>query len=196
MTAFVLGNGVSRQGVSVPALLRQGPVYGCNALYRDHVPTVLVATDTAIAREIQQLGYARDHCFYTRRPLPGSGALAVPREYFGFSSGPIAVALAAQQGHDPIYLLGFDLGPDHQGRFNNCYAGTEFYKALGSEPTFSGNWVRQLRRVLADHVTQRFVRVHGNTTAHIPELRTVTNLDSITLQEFSRSINILEEELT
>jgi len=196
MTAFVLGNGVSRQGVSVPALQQQGPVYGCNALYRDHVPTVLVATDTAIAREIQQSGYARDHCFYTRRPLPGSGALAVPREYFGFSSGPIAVVLAAQQGHDPIYLLGFDLGPDHRGRFNNCYAGTEFYKPRGSDPTFAGNWVRQLRRVLTDHVTQQFVRVHGDVTAHIPELRNVTNLDSITLQEFLHSINIPEEMLT
>jgi hypothetical protein len=196
MTAFVLGNGVSRAGISISALQHQGAVYGCNALYRDHAPDVLVATDTAIAREIQQSGYARDHVFYTRRPLPDSGALTVPREYFGFSSGPIAVALAAQQSHDPIYLLGFDMGPDHRGRFNNCYAGTEFYKPQNSEPTFTGNWVRQLRRVLADHTTQSFVRVCGDTTARIPELESLHNLSHIGRDEFSNSINTIEDTHT
>lgn len=196
MTAFVLGNGVSRGSISVPLLQQQGPVYGCNALYRDHAPTVLVATDTAIAREIQQSGYARDHCFYTRRPLPDLGGRVVPREYFGFSSGPIAVALAAQHGHDPIYLLGFDMGPDHQGRFNNCYAGTEFYKTLGSDPTFVGNWVRQLRRVIDDHATQRFVRVCGDTTARIQELEYLHNLSHIDVGEFSHSINIVKDTHT
>lgn len=193
MIAFVLGNGVSRAGISISALQEQGAVYGCNALYRDHAPTVLVATDTAIAREIQQSGYARDHVFYTRRPLPGLGALTVPREYFGFSSGPIAVALAAQQWYDPIYLLGFDMGPNHLGRFNNCYAGTEFYKSQNSDPTFVGNWVRQLRRVLADNTTQSFVRVCGDTTARIPELESLHNLSHIGVNEFFNSINTIKD---
>jgi hypothetical protein len=193
ITAFVMGNGVSRAHISISQLRLVGTVYGCNALYRDGVPDVLVATDTAIARDIQDRGYARDHVFYTRRPLPDSGALTVPREYFGFSSGPIAVALAAQARHDPVYLLGFDMGPDAQGRFNNCYAGTEFYKPHDSEPTFVGNWVRQLRRVLADHAQQSFVRVCGVTTAAVPELESLHNLRHISRVEFDRSINIAEE---
>jgi len=193
MAAFVLGNGVSRRCVDVANLARQGAVYGCNALYRTHTPSVLVATDQHIAREIQESGYARLHRFYTRRPLAKLGALTVPREYFGFSSGPIAVALAAQDNHDPVYLIGFDMGPDQQGQFNNIYAGTEFYKPINSSPTFVGNWVRQIQRVLADHPVQTFVRVQGDTTADIAELQNIRNLQHINLAEFLARINTVEE---
>ena len=41
--AFVLGNGVSRQQVDLENLKHFGPIYGCNALYRDFTPTALVA---------------------------------------------------------------------------------------------------------------------------------------------------------
>lgn len=193
MAAFVLGNGRSRSQISVDDLQRRGPVYGCNALYRTHAPTVLVATDQHIARAIQESGYARLHRFYTRRPLPKLGAHTVPREYFGFSSGPIALALAAQDRHDPVYLLGFDMGPDAQGRFNNIYAGTDFYKAVGSEPTFTGNWVRQMIRVMNDNPTTQFVRVQGAETAEITELRSVRNLQHVSMAEFRASINNTKE---
>jgi hypothetical protein len=193
MSAFVLGNGVSRLEVSVDRLKLVGPVYGCNALYRTHTVTALVATDQHIAREIQESGYAKLHRFYTRRPLQGLGANTVPREYFGFSSGPIAVSLAARDRYDPVYLIGFDMGPNQQGRFNNVYASTPFYKTQNSEPTFTGNWVRQLQRVLADHPTQTFIRVHGDTTAELPELESIKNLQNISMVEFLDSINTGEE---
>lgn len=189
MTAFVLGNGVSRLEVKIEQLMGHGAVYGCNALYRTHAPTVLVATDQHIAREIQESGYAKMHRFYTRRPLPKLGAQTVPREYFGFSSGPIAVALAAQDRHDPVYLIGFDMGPTEHGRFNNIYAGTEFYKPVNSEPTFTGNWIRQLQRIMADYANQAFVRVMGSGTADIPELAAARNLRHITMAEFLTCIN-------
>lgn len=193
MTAFVLGNGVSRLEVKIEQLVGHGAVYGCNALYRTHAPTVLVATDQHIAREIQESGYAKMHRFYTRRPLAKLGAHTVPREYFGFSSGPIAVALAAQDRHDPVYLIGFDMGPDQRGRFNNVYAGTQFYKQPNSEPTFTGNWVRQLQRIMADHAQQTFVRVQGTTTADISELQAVKNLQHMRMQEFLHRINKQKE---
>jgi hypothetical protein len=194
MTAFVLGNGVSRLEVRTEQLMGLGAVYGCNGLYRTHAVTALVATDQHIAREIQESGYARMHRFYTRRPLPKLGAQTVPREYFGFSSGPIAVALAARDRWDPVYLIGFDMGPDPRGRFNNVYAGTQFYKQPNSEPTFTGNWIRQLQRVMADHAQQTFVRVQGATTAAVPELDAVKNLQHITMQEFFCRINNEKDE--
>lgn len=193
MTAFVLGNGVSRAALDLDQLAAAGTVYGCNALYRTWTPTVLVATDQHIARAIQESGYARQHRFYTRRPLPRLGAQVVPREYFGFSSGPIATALAARDGHDPVYLLGFDMGPDHVGRFNNIYAGTEFYKCTNSEPTFTGNWVRQMVRVMNDHSRHCFVRVYGTTTAEISELQRVRNLQHESIQDFVSRINTCKE---
>jgi hypothetical protein len=190
MAAFVLGNGVSRAALDVDLLMARGPVYGCNALYRTHAVTALVATDRPIADAIQSSGYSLRHRFYTRRPQPGTGAQAVPRAYFGFSSGPIALALAAADSPGSrIYLLGFDLGASATGRFNNVFAGTEFYKPPEASATFTGNWVRQLVRVMRDHEHNRFVRVHGETTAQISEFESVPNLEWITLTEFLRRIN-------
>jgi hypothetical protein len=193
MTAFVLGNGQSRDGIDINRLLELGAVYGCNALYRTHTPTVLVATDKPISEQIQQSGYSKKHRFYTRRPLPNSGALPVPAQYFGYSSGPLATAIAAINGHNPIYMLGFDMGPGEDGRFNNIYAGTEFYKPTGSVPTFVGNWVKQITTVTIDFKHQKFIRVHGKSTAKITELETITNLENLSLADFLIRINTGEE---
>ena len=193
MAAFVLGNGVSRDAVDIERIQRRGPVYGCNGLYRTHMITALIATDTAISRAIQESGYSKRHRFYTRRPLPNSGALAVPKSYFGYSSGPIAVAVAASDNETPIYLLGFDMGPDQTGKFNNIYANTEFYKPLGAAPTYTGNWVKQLTKVLADHPHQSFVRVMGKTTAPVPELEKLKNLTFMTMETFVERINTTKD---
>jgi hypothetical protein len=190
MAAFVLGNGVSRAAVDVDLLMRLGPVYGCNALYRTHVVTALVATDRPIAEAIQNSGYSLEHRFYTRRPLPNTGAQAVPRPYFGFSSGPIALALAAaENAGSRVYLLGFDLGPTESGRFNNVFADTEHYKTSGATPTFTGNWVRQITTVMRDHPGCQFLRVYGRTTAVITEFESVRNLERVEISEFLRRIN-------
>lgn len=189
MTAFVLGNGISRQAVSVPALMEIGTVYGCNAIYREHTVHVLVATDHPIATAIQQSGYSNQHRFHTRRPAPDLGGLAVPERYFGFSSGPIAVSLAALDHHPRIYMLGFDLGPNEQGRFNNVYAGTEFYKNIGAAPTFTGNWIKQLLKIMTDFPQQQFVRVRGTTTNTISEFQDRDNYSEVTIVDFLERIN-------
>lgn len=188
-TAFVLGNGISRQGISLKHLKLLGKIYGCNALYREFTPDVLVATDKPIAAAIQESGYARIHRFYTRRPMPDFGAHTVPHEYFGYSSGPIAVSLAAKDQHDKIYMLGFDMGPTQEQKFNNIYAGTEFYKATDSSPTFTGNWIKQLCKVLRDHPQVKFYRICGPTSAHIPELTALPNLYLMDLASFQDLIN-------
>lgn len=189
MTAFVLGNGVSRADIKISFLLEHGFVYGCNALYRTDTPTVLISTDKPIAEEIQRSGYALKNRFHTRRPLPDLGALPVPEEYFGFSSGPLATGIAARDRQQPIYLLGFDMGPGLDGRFNNLYADTQFYKALGTDPTYTGNWVRQLVRVIKDHPGQQFYRVHGATTAQVPEFDLLPNIAKLTIDEFFSALN-------
>ena len=85
------------------------------------------------------------------------------------------------------------MGPDQHGRFNNVYAGTEHYKPVASDPTFTGNWVRQLVRVMTDHVTTDCVRVQGAETADIAEFASVRNLQHITLAQFRASINNAKE---
>ena len=186
--AFVLGNGVSRRGLDLARLQSVGKIYGCNALYRDFAPDVLVATDRPISTAITESGYAKKHEFYTRRPQAGSGARPLIEKYHGYSSGPNAVALAAQHGHTPVYLLGFDMGPDSNNLFNNVYANTEFYKTLAHPPTFAGNWIRQIAEICADYPHTQFVRVCGPTTARIAELERMPNLNHQDIAEFTNSL--------
>jgi hypothetical protein len=187
--AFVLGNGVSRLDVNLHVLKEFGPIYGCNALYREFTPTVLVSTDRPISSRIQEEGYATSNRMYTRRPIPGSGALSVPRDWYGFSSGPIAAALAATDNNIAVYLIGFDMGPLENQRFNNVYADTEFYKKSSANPTFTGNWVRQLLQVTKTFPNTNFFRIHGQTTAPIAEFQKVPNLAAMDMAEFQNRIN-------
>ena len=188
-TAFVLGNGISRKEVSPTALQRFGKVYGCNALYREFAPDVLVATDKPIATKIQQDGYALANCFYTRYPEPKTGARAVPEHYRGFSSGPIAVGIAAIDQNFRIYLLGFDMGPTENNTFNNVYADTEFYKTSAHPPTFTGNWIKQIVQITKDYPKTQFIRICGPTTAKINELNALDNLEHWDMSSFLDCIN-------
>ena len=187
--AFVLGNGVSRLSVDLNQLKPHGRIYGCNALYREFVPDVLISTDRAIAHTIQNSGYAEKHLMYTRKPLPGLGARSVPQSYFGFSSGPIAVGQAAMDRHLAVYLIGFDMGPSANNRFNNVYADTEFYKKSSSLPTFTGNWSRQIVSICKDFPDTSFYRVMGDTSAMIPEFKSVGNLTTVNITDFVYRIN-------
>lgn len=181
--AFVVGNGVSRQAIALDGLKTHGRVYGCNALYREWTPDVLVAADKAISEQIQHSGYANNNVFYTRRPINGLGARRIPEPYWGFSSGQIALALAAIDKCSPIFLLGFDLGSVND-RFNNVYADTEFYKKSSARPTYSGNWIRQILQVAKDFPHCKITRVAGSATAVINEFDKIINIDSMNIDEF------------
>jgi len=187
--AFVLGNGQSRTSIDLVQLRQLGPIYGCNGLYRDWEPDCLVATDRPIAEAIQRSGYSKKNRFYTRKPLPDTGALIVPRKYHGNSSGPIACALAAMDGHDRIYMLGFDMGPSASMRFNNVYAGTEFYKSADAAPTFTGNWIRQLLTIAGDFPNTRFIRICGPTSAELKEFKNIANFDTIDIKLFRHRLD-------
>jgi hypothetical protein len=187
--AFVLGNGVSRQHLDLAHLKTCGMINGCNALYREFTPDILVATDRPIAEAIQKSGYALKNRFYTRHPISELGAQKLLPKYRGFSSGPNAVALAAQTRFDCIYLVGFDIGPTKNNQFNNIYADTEFYKTSKHPPTFTGNWIRQLCEIMKDYPTQAFARVYGETTTEILELVNIKNLVHLDLATFLDRIN-------
>jgi hypothetical protein len=187
--AFVLGNGISRKNIAITTLSQCGKIYGCNALYRDYIPDVLVATDRPIATEIQESGYSAKNKFYTRRPISNLGAIEIPKPYFGFSSGPVAAGIAAMDGHRRVYLLGFDMGPTPEKLFNNLYAGTEFYRPYTAIPTYTGNWIKQLCKITQDHRLTQFFRVFGPTTADICEFDKLSNMHKLNLDTFMDRIN-------
>jgi hypothetical protein len=191
--AFVLGNGISRQLIDLNLLKTLGRVYGCNAIYREFEPDVLISTDLPISERIQHEGYGRTHVHYTRKPLPDSGSMRISQQYFGYSSGPAAVGQAALDGARAIYLIGFDMGPTRTGRFNNIYADTEFYKKSSANPTFTGNWVRQIRQIAKDFPKASFFRVVGDTTADLSDLRSIANMAHLPIADFQNRINNTKE---
>lgn len=154
---FVLGNGTSRRVLSLEDLRKHGAVYGCNALYRDFAPDVLVATDPGISHEIEDSGYPLTHIFYTRNPREGKGSQRI-RHHYGFSSGPIALKYAAEAGHQVIYLVGFDL-KGKNGLHNNMYSDSPNYKSSKDSETYYGNWINQIQTVMMEHPGIIFVRL-------------------------------------
>ena len=70
---FVLGNGESRKGIDLDALRTKGPVYGCNALYRDWAPDALICVDGGMQHEVYTSGYAlKNKCYFRSwSKLPG-----------------------------------------------------------------------------------------------------------------------------
>jgi hypothetical protein len=186
--AFILGNGITRLQVNLNTLKECGPVYGCNAIYREFTPDVLISTDRPISERIQNEGYSLKNRMYTRKPIPGSGAIRVSQTYYGFSSGPLAVAQAALDGNVALYMIGFDMGPIN-GKFNNVYSDTEFYKKSSAPPTFTGNWVRQVVQICKDFNDRRFFRVKGDVTTDVPELQKITNLVHLPMADFLDRIN-------
>lgn len=186
--AYAIGNGTSRGSIDIETLKISGSVYGCNALYRDVTPDVLVATDRGIAEEIESSGYPKLHPFYTRRPNKSAGSLEIPNHWKGWSSGPVSVALALDQGYKLVYLIGHDFGGSSK-EFNNCYAGTPNYREVGSAPTYAGNWIKQIKTLLETFGNSKIIRVVGEGSASVPSLESIKNYSEVDIHTFGSSIN-------
>ena len=143
VNVFAIGNGESRKGVDLSTLRQYGRIYGCNALYRDFIPSVLVAADPEMRKEI----------------LAATNKVAHPI-LNGWSSGPSAVAYAAAEAdlNGRVFLLGFDLYGVN-GKHNNIYKGTDNYRDADEPATHCGNWVNQLGIVFRENRFITFFRV-------------------------------------
>ena len=183
MTAFVIGNGLSRKGIDLNKL--DGTTYGCNWLYTEFRPDVLVATDYSISIHIQNSPYPKYNTFYTRKAYAKSGALQLRSQFKNWASGPNAVQLAVYDKHDTIVLLGFDFGGTEN--FNNVYAGTQFYKESKSISTYSGSWKHQISKVISMNDSVNFKIVTGLETCHsVNKFNQYKNATIITTDEFCK----------
>lgn len=189
MNVFVIGNGESRRGFDLEQLRDHGTIIGCNALYRDFIPDILVAVDRPILKEICANGYADKHRVYVRErfydefkqhtgvnPLPvfwGLSPGTMKQQAFqGWSSGPSAVALATSLYNDNdlphrVFLIGFDM-VGVGDRVNNMYKDTPHYVPGHKSATFYGNWARQLLTVFQSRPEIEFIKLGGPTTTKLP----------------------------
>lgn len=186
--AFIIGNGTSRLCLKPESLLDKGIVYGCNAQYREYEPHYLIAVDVKMVNEIIESGWHKRHQVWTN---PNKGIQTKQNINFfsphkGWSSGPTALWFAASQGHETIYIFGFDYqGVD--GKFNNVYADTFNYKRSTDAATYYGNWLSQTEKIIKEFRHIRFFRV-VEPGAFIPDRLgpSLSNLNHITYDEFER----------
>ena len=192
--AIVLGNGRSRLGLDLPLLGAFYRIYGCNALYRDYKPDVLVVVDSPMAKEIQESGYAKRNVVFTRNVANCPDAF----QYNGdaWSAGPTAAHLAASLEPRPkcVFLIGFDMFPTDD-TVNNVYIGTDNY-AKENQQAPCGQWLvwaTQLTSVFIRFPETLFVRV-GRVLDPVPDRW--MRLDNLLYVDRKTWLETLTEEWT
>lgn len=200
--ALVLGNGVSRLEYKVNFELfkshRAGryadkklTVYGCNALYRDAEPHFLIVNGPYLAKEIVNSGYADNHVVVTN----AKNILNYPGKFHlipfnpSFSAGATALYLAAFDGNQKIYFIGFD-GHESVDWNNNVYAGTNGYAARTAHVE-STVWEKQCVEIFRSYAPAEFIRVMPSASYRIPECwKSVQNFRQISWNDFVREADI------
>lgn len=196
-TAFVVGNGTSRRTIDLHPLKNIGPIYGCNALYREFEPDHLIAVDAKMILEIAKKGWQKTHKVYTNhnKTFKDIENLKILNPSKGWSSGPTALDLATEHGNEIMYILGFDFkgttGTGQAGDLvNNLYAGTINYKRPTDPATYFGNWERQVGIILQRNSKKRYIRVVDEGDIFVPKsLQKYSNLTHITVDEFKKQFN-------
>lgn len=151
-TAFIIGNGKSRQALDLEPLKRYGYTIGCNALVRDFTPDYIVALDRKMETEIRASGYS-GRCLFrqdtgSKKPREPNRIKIASKQTV--NSGLAAIYSALKLNCRDLWLIGFDLTQQ------NVYAGTANYsrfsaKAEGAPPArvnihqTLGKWAHQLQ---------------------------------------------------
>jgi hypothetical protein len=197
MIAFIVGNGLSRKSIDLNLLKGKGIIYGCNALYRDFTPDVLVATDSPITREIQDSGYALKNTFYAKYLKEGTNTLQIKDigvDCYQVNTGAAALCIAVtSEKFKTIYLLGFDLGSTNK-IVNNCYSSTEFYKEKGDRALSSdkNNLELQLERITKKNTKIDYVRVIDSQSNNSLKISRSSSIRKMLVSEFLKVINSIK----
>jgi len=188
MTAYIAGNGISRQPICLHTVKNKGNLYGCNSIHTEITPDVLVAADSDHAHLIQMTGYGHDNIFYTRNPYSDKGAFKLKQPYANWSSGSNAVQLAILHGHTNLYLFGFDFGSTGD-KFNNVFADTPYYKKSTDPATYGGNWHHQINTIIKHNKGIHFTIVTGSDTNAVDNIKNYKNVEIMSTDEFLKHIN-------
>jgi len=195
MDVFVLGNGESRLLFPLKKLKRHGKTYGCNALYRDFSPDVLLSIDRHMVDEIVDAGYHRSNtCYFAK----DDRANKIPNDClvgeYGKTQycGPTAIRLAIKnEAPLRIYMVGFDI---IDKKWSNVYCGTEGYEdhredakrvvnsggvVIHNKPTLS-----QLLDIFQEHDRVKFIKVMDKSKLQYSMWQSAQNLKYMTAKTF------------
>lgn len=70
---FLIGNGTSRENFDLNRLRGFGTIIGCNALYRDFYPDILISVDTKMVLEIKESDFPKE-----RLLMPHKRSVVIP----------------------------------------------------------------------------------------------------------------------
>ena len=126
-TAFVIGNGKSREGFDLNSLRPYGTIFGCNALYREFEPDYLVAIDPPIIDEIKQSSFPQDRFIVPKEEEQFENPEYNPFTRWRSNAGMNAIIEAIRKNNTNIYLLGFDFILANDLAVQNIYDGTDCY---------------------------------------------------------------------
>ena len=130
--AHVIGNSKSRSKFDLKMLKGQtggargvrsvGQSYGCNLLYKDFIPTFLVAINKDICTDIASSDYTEENIVYSnvKNILAHSGSFHLYPQMYTGSAGNLALRLACADGHKQIFMVGMTCYSDS---FDNMYIG-------------------------------------------------------------------------
>lgn len=178
---FLIGNGKSRNHFDLERLRSIGTIIGCNAIFRDFMPDILVAVDQKMLKEIQgsklpedvPIITARaksvkvDNChIYTTAKFNTSGCFAM--RMIGESMKP-----------SKCYMLGMDGFP------GNIYDGTRNY-AMHTLQNFDGVHRFYMGALNSSECTT-FVNVN-HKDGWPPEAENTGKYEHITYEEFEKTV--------
>jgi hypothetical protein len=118
---FLIGNGASRKDFDLNLLKGKGTIIGCNALYRDFEPDILICQDAKMARELHDVQYPG-------LVLTGKGIGVQPAKHISWRAGRARTSgvfgltfITKIMRPKACYVLGLD------GYDGNVYTGTKNY---------------------------------------------------------------------
>ena len=126
-TAFIIGNGRSRDGFDLEQLRQYGKIYGCNALYRDFEPDYLIAIDKAITEEIESSSFPQEKFISPAFEEQFEHPEFNPFTRLRSNAGMNAMIEALRHGHREIICIGFDFITQNELATANVYDGTNAY---------------------------------------------------------------------
>ncbi len=130
---FLIGNGTSRRDFDLERLRGKGTIVGCNALYRDFSPDILVSIDAKMLKELHESKYCNEHeCIVPHnRTVQVPNAMRWRADKYN-TSGCFAIKMITElMAPKYCFMLGMDGYP------GNVYDGTVNY-AANTLQNFSG----------------------------------------------------------
>ena len=183
MIAYCIGNGPSRKNFDLTKLSK-GATYGCNALYRDYIPTYLFCLDGEIADEWEENDIQTKCKVYTTmyEAKKRKGFNVIPNFEKLVCSGDQSIKTAYHDGCRQIFLIGYDFMEYGPKMLNNIYQGSRNYGVRLTEEEFSKS-IKWFLKFVQEKEDCNFVIVHDTITEKIKQ-GTVDNLNIIPYKQF------------